>query len=114
MLKSLAKSSLRLLCPCILLRGGQITFVDADTLEKYNRYTWFLRKSAATWYVVRKTQTKSHTRYIRLHREITNCPRGLEVHHINRNPLDNRRYNLQICTPKVHRTFHSKILKKFA
>ena len=108
------KPPVKLVCPCIVLRGGKVTYCDRETVEKLGRYVWFLRKSNATWYVVRKTQTKGHTRYIRLHREITNCPPSLEVHHINRNPLDNRSCNLQICTPQDHRTFHQKNFKKYS
>lgn len=37
---------------------------------------------------------------IRLHRLITNAPKGLVVDHINGNTLDNRRENLRVCTQK--------------
>ena len=33
-----------------------------------------------------------------LHRYLLNPPKGLTIDHINRNPLDNRRCNLKICT----------------
>lgn len=35
---------------------------------------------------------------IKMHRAIMNAPKGMEVDHINGNPLDNRRENLRICT----------------
>lgn len=35
---------------------------------------------------------------IRLHRWLTNCPKGMCVDHINHNTLDNRKCNLRICT----------------
>lgn len=35
---------------------------------------------------------------IRMHRLITNCPKGKIIDHINHDKLDNRKSNLRICT----------------
>lgn len=37
-------------------------------------------------------------RWTLLHRFITNCPENKIIDHINRNPLDNRKENLRVCT----------------
>lgn len=41
-----------------------------------------------------------------LHRLLTDAEPGYEVHHINGNPLDNRRENLEVLTPEAHRARH--------
>lgn len=33
-----------------------------------------------------------------LHRLVTNCPKGMDVDHINHNCIDNREINLRVCT----------------
>ena len=43
-----------------------------------------------------------------MHREIMNCPKGLEVDHINQNGVDNRRINLRIATATQNRQNTSK------
>ena len=43
-------------------------------------------------------QKKDKRTTIGLHRWILNCAKGLQVDHINHNTLDNRKYNLKICT----------------
>ena len=37
-----------------------------------------------------------------LHRYLLNPPKGLTIDHINRNPLDNRKSNLRICTQFIN------------
>ena len=46
-------------------------------------------------------------KYLQLHRFLTSCPTGLVVDHLNDNPLDNRRVNLEIVTQgeNIHRGF---------
>ena len=43
---------------------------------------------------------------VKMHRDIMNCPDGMEVDHINGDPLDNRRSNLRICTISQNRMNH--------
>jgi hypothetical protein len=47
-----------------------------------------------------KTRTYMACRVELLHRFIANPPDGFIVDHINANPLDNRRFNLRVCTYK--------------
>lgn len=62
------------------------TIIDLDDVEKVKQYKWRLSKGYA------------HNDTISLHRFIMNCPSNMVVDHINRNPLDNRKCNLRICT----------------
>ena len=62
--------------------------IDIDDIEKCKQYKWFF---SGHGYIV-------NSNYIKLHRFITNCPKGKEVDHINHNKLDNRKSNLRICT----------------
>lgn len=41
-----------------------------------------------------------------MHRQIVGATPDQEVHHKNRNTLDNRRANLQIITPAEHHWLH--------
>lgn len=62
--------------------------IDLDDVERVKKYKWFF---SGHGYVV-------NSEYVKLHRFITNCPKSMEVDHINHNKLDNRKSNLRICT----------------
>ena len=47
--------------------------------------------------------TKDGDTTIKLHRYLTNCPKNMEVDHINHNTLDNRQENLRICTSIINK-----------
>jgi len=70
------------------------TIIETDDIERVMEFprTWCAAKRE---YDSRVTVTGASG----LHRWLMNPPNGFHVDHINRNPLDNRRSNLRICTP---------------
>jgi hypothetical protein len=82
----------------IKLTQGQITFVDDEDYEKFNKYKWYAQKSLNTYYAVRRGNINGHIIQIRMHREILNCAKELKIDHVDRNGLNNCKSNLRICT----------------
>lgn len=84
----------------ISLTQGKFALVDDDDFERVNRLKWFAGWSphrrkfwAGTNPGPRKTR-----KTIFLHRFLMDAPRGIQVDHINGDPLDNRKCNLRLCT----------------
>ena len=68
---------------------------DVNILEKYNK--WQVNTSRGNAVYCQKTINKVHYYYY-LHRVIMNAAQGMEVDHINGNPLDNRKCNLRVVS----------------
>ena len=72
--------------------------IDTEDVEKVKMFHWHLRKI--------KFKNFEDVLYVengqkqQLHRMITNCPKGLQVDHINHDTLDNRKQNLRCVTAK--------------
>jgi hypothetical protein len=83
----------------ILLSQGKVALVDDVDFECLNQYKWYVKKESQAYYACRHGSRKKEPRpFYRMHRCITNAPKGMEVDHINGDGLDNRRSNLRIVT----------------
>ncbi len=78
----------------IPLTRGQFALVDDEDLPLVLGQRWYANRSSTGQYYAINGQR------LGMHRLITNCPKGLEVDHINHDTLDNRRSNLRVCTHK--------------
>ena len=70
--------------------------IDVECIDMVKNYKWCFSDGYATNHQVGS-----------LHRYIMNYPDDMVVDHINRNPLDNRRENLRICTQQENQFNHS-------
>lgn len=78
----------------------RFAIVDADDLDVLSKYRWKAKPngSGSGIYAIRTQKVGSKTVDIRMHRVVLGYEGSLDVDHINRNPLDNRRANLRIVS----------------
>jgi hypothetical protein len=82
----------------IPLTQGKNAIVDDDDYEWLSQWKWHAAKIRNVFYVARKIRVDGVVKTILMHREISKPPTGMQIDHINGDPLDNRRENLRICT----------------
>lgn len=63
--------------------------IDLEDVDKVKQYKWSMHNIG---YVC------SRSNNLLLHRLITNCDDNMVIDHINHNKLDNRKFNLRVCT----------------
>lgn len=92
----------------ILLTHGAVALIDDADLPLIQGYRWYLcwtrRDRRTSSYAIATPKRKT----IYMHRLIFGAARSVRVDHINRNSLDNRRFNLRACTVEqnnANRTF---------
>lgn len=97
----------------IPLTKGKFAIVDEADYERLNQHKWlFLHRAAARAENFRDESGNRRQRWFHMHRVIMDCPDDMEVDHINRNPLDNRKSNLRICTHQQNSFNHPGYGKK--
>ena len=79
------------------LTNGGFTIIDDEDAAVIGEFKWH-RCGVGARYAGRMTSQPGKKRRIYLHRALMDAPDGLEVDHINGDPLDNRRQNLRLVT----------------
>jgi hypothetical protein len=88
----------------IPLTKGYSAIVDEEDYERVAAHKWCAavehRADGSERVYVQRSARKHGRGQVteKLHRFIINAPDGLQVDHINGNPLDNRRENMRLCT----------------
>jgi len=91
----------------ISLTQGQVTLVDDENYEELSQRKWLAhyinRGKNENCYAMRSVYLgggRKNKKYkpVKMQNEIMNPPEGMVVDHINGNGLDNRKFNLRICT----------------
>lgn len=77
----------------VILTRGYVALIDDEDLPLVSQYRWWASSSKKPY-----AFTQIARKNLFMHRLITNAPTGVEVDHINREPLDNRRNNLRLCS----------------
>lgn len=86
----------------LVLSRGYVATVDDDSPTLGKKWSALVHPNGKHVYGVRvvtkRIDGKRIQKMLYLHREVMDAPSGVEVDHINRNTLDNRKENLRFAT----------------
>lgn len=91
----------------IPLQAGRFALCDPDWFDYLLQFHWYAKKSFRCMYACRKVSKNGSIWFIRMHRVVADTPAHLVCHHINHNPLDNRRLNLLNLSQYEHAKYFS-------
>lgn len=81
-------------------QGTAFTRVDPEDYHDLVKFRWRFNGQSVTREFTSRENGRRIKKMVRMHREITKAESGMVVDHINRNPLDNRRANLRVCSQR--------------
>jgi hypothetical protein len=89
----------------IPLTQGFVALVDDEDYERIVAAgPWQLRRSPHAFYALHGERSPDGTNVTTyMHRLILDAPAGLQVDHINRDGLDNRKQNMRLCSRSENR-----------
>jgi len=94
-----------------LTSNGYEVIVDAEDYKKVTTHKWFAYcKNNIVLRVQRSNSTNTST--LAIHRFILNIKTKKHIDHVNRNVLDNRKYNLREATPSENMMNRAKLKSK--
>jgi len=94
----------------LVVNGIDVLLDDWDWL-RVCRYKWRVKTvsdNGKRKYIVRDQRRPGKKETIYLHRDVMNCPKGMEVHHVEGNFWDNRKEKLQIMESIDHTNIHKR------
>jgi len=80
----------------IPLTRGMVAQVDDEDFEWLSRWKWRTQTWTGSFCAVRGINGVT----VYMHREIMKTPKGMVVHHVDHNPLNNCKSNLRNCTQR--------------
>lgn len=101
----------------IPLTKGLVALVNDEDYEYLMQWRWKTMKHGRTFYAVRSTYKDKKQELISMHRLILDLSKSNEyADHIDRNGLNNQRYNLRISSPtqnSANRSSHKNGTSKY-